>query len=199
MDFYLQPHRRQRLTDFVEGLSSYERRALSQILQQQTFQRDIVSCVPTELAEVIFRNLDFTHLFVCRRVCRSWLNILKRAALEKSVITDQCYLSAAVPSGSSAFVERAAQIQRFRTGRPVSVHQWEMPHGVDEDASRDIAFNASRFAVAIEDEHENVTGVEIWDFATGSKSQVSSPGLHHIYDWTLSESTLFFVTYTGYE
>lgn len=77
------------LHHLVVELSPYERRALRDVLNLETHQKDFISSLPLELVHIVLQYLDVSELFSLRRVC------LIRAHVRKLSAT-QCLIS---PSG----------------------------------------------------------------------------------------------------
>jgi len=53
----------------VPELSPYECRELRDVLNQEAYQKDIITCLPLELLDLILRHLDVSELFNFQRVC----------------------------------------------------------------------------------------------------------------------------------
>lgn len=61
-----------RLRDMVLGLPADERRFLKQLLQDVTFQTDILSRIPLELLVIVVQNLGLRDLRTCSAVSKRW-------------------------------------------------------------------------------------------------------------------------------
>ena len=57
------------LRALVPELTSYERREVRDVLNQDTYQMDIITSLPLELVLIIFQHLDLWELFSLQRVC----------------------------------------------------------------------------------------------------------------------------------
>ncbi|KAF2263776.1 hypothetical protein CC78DRAFT_533776 [Lojkania enalia] len=117
--------RKEALDALLKELTPYEWRDLQAILNQRSFQYDIVGSLPAELVAIVFAHLDVAAPYRLRCVSRRWNDVLRSSDTVKRALQkyyDQPLVGATGQNDEDAalYARKAEQIYRLSTGKPYS-------------------------------------------------------------------------------
>lgn len=116
--------RRHFLARLPAELTPYEWRDLHAITSTRSFYTDIIGRLPIELVAYVFSFLDPAAPYRCQSVSRRWHHVLRSLNVLKAPLNS--WYQGAIPLRDADYascVQTASSIQRFRSGRPVSVYK----------------------------------------------------------------------------